>query len=143
MLLKICKCGKLIPQGQAMCEDCRIRAKARHSEYNEKIRDRKTAEFYTSRDWRVCRDAALAHYDYLDIYDLYIHQRLTMAEHVHHIVELEDDWSRRFDLLNLIPLSHSNHSSISQLYKRDGATKARTQRLLAELICRWESGERL
>ena len=120
-----------------------MRAKARHSEYNEKIRDGKTAEFYTSRDWRVCRDAALAHYDYLDIYDLYIHQRLTIAEHVHHIVELEDDWSRRFDLLNLIPLSHSNHSSISQLYKRDEATKARTQRLLAELICRWESGERL
>lgn len=120
-----------------------MRAKARHSEYNDKIRDSKKAEFYISREWRVCRTNALAHYDYLDIYDLFIYQRLTMADHVHHIVELEDDWSRRFDLLNLIPLSHSNHSIISQLYKRDKATKAQTQRLLAELICRWESGERL
>lgn len=126
-----------------MCEECQSRAKSRHSEYNEKIRDSKKAEFYISGAWRICRAAALAHYDYLDIYDLFIKQTLTMAEHVHHIVELEDDWSRRFDLLNLIPLSHSNHSSISQLYKRDEATKARTQRILVELVNRWESGERL
>lgn len=64
---------------------------------------------------------------------------MTAAEHVHHIIELTDDWSQRLNVNNLIPLSHANHSIISQLYKHD---KAATQQLLRSLIARWASGER-
>lgn len=143
MLIKKCRCGRLIPQGAAMCAECAERDKARHIAYNHAIRDQKAAIFYTSHDWRVCRAAVLAHYDNLDIYDLFINHRVTPADHVHHIVDLSDDWSLRFCSNNLIPLSHSNHSIISQFYCRDVNTKNKIQQLLRGLIVRWDAGERL
>lgn len=143
MLLKKCRCGRLIPQEKTMCDECAAHDKARHTQYNHAVRDRKAAAFYTSCAWRMCRASALAHYGNLDIYDLFINRRITIAEHVHHIVEIDDDWSLRFCSGNLIPLSHANHSMISQLYKRDAATKAKTQQMLRGLIARWDGGERL
>lgn len=139
MLMKICRCGRLIPQNQQMCADCSKHDKVRHTMYNSTIRDHRAAQFYTSQAWRSCRASILARYDYLDIYDLFINQRMTAAEHVHHIIELTDDWSQRLNVNNLIPLSHANHSIISQLYKHDKET---TQQLLRSLIARWASGER-
>ena len=137
MLLKTCRCGKLIPQTMQMCDACASGHKSRHVEYNNTRRDKRAAAFYVSKEWRAVRSAIMAVYGYIDIYALYVeHQLITLKESdpVHHIVELEEDWNQRLNPLNLIPLSHSTHNTITALYKRSKASMTATQRQLRSLI---------
>lgn len=143
MLWKRCRCGALIPQGIRVCEKCAAGKQAygmsRHMEYNTFRRDKKAADFYISTEWRRLRELILSKYDGLDPYAYTVQRRVITADIVHHITELNDDWNRRLDPLNLIPLSAGNHGIISALYKRDNATKLQTQKLLYSIIReRWE-----
>ena len=118
MLLKSCKCGKLIPQSVKMCEECERRQQSRHMIYNNTRRDKRAAEFYLSKEWRDLRPVIMSVYEYVDIYALYVeHQLITLkdSDPIHHIIELEDDWEQRLNPLNLIPLSHRTHNTITAL----------------------------
>ena len=142
MLYHKCKCGRLIPQELRRCPECEKKeneSESRHVEYNRHRRNKKTAAFYTSGEWRKVRALTLSTYDGIDMYAYYVQHTIEPAEMVHHIVEIEDDWSRRLDITNLFPLSNKNHGIISALYRRDAATKRRTQEQLREILRRhWE-----
>lgn len=71
MLLKSCRCGKLIPQSVKMCEECEQRQQSRHMIYNNTRRDKRAAEFYVSKEWRAMRERIIEVYDNVDIYALY------------------------------------------------------------------------
>lgn len=71
MLLKSCRCGKLIPQSMKMCEECEQRQQSRHMIYNNTRRDERAAEFYVSKEWRAMRERIIEVYDNIDIYALY------------------------------------------------------------------------
>ena len=71
MLLKSCRCGKLIPQSVKMCEECEQRQQSRHMIYNNTRRDKRAAEFYVSKEWRAMREHIIEVYDNVDIYALY------------------------------------------------------------------------
>ena len=73
MLLKSCRCGKLIPQSMKMCEECEQRQQSRHMIYNNTRRDERAAEFYVSKEWRAMRERIIEVYDNVDIYDKDIH----------------------------------------------------------------------
>ena len=76
-------------------------------------------------------------YGYVDIYALYVmHELKTLGESdpVHHIIELEADWQQRLNPLNLIPLKHETHSTITALYKQSRASMKDTQKQLRSLI---------
>lgn len=140
MLLHRCRCGTPIPQGIQLCPACQEKAKnmpSRHMEYNERRRNKKAAAFYVSSEWRGVRASILRKYDGIDPYALYVQRRVVPADMVHHIVELDEDWSKRLEVTNLIPLSNANHGVISALYKRDEATKKETQKLLREVARRY------
>ena len=112
---------------------------SRHMEYNLFRRNKKTAQFYVSKEWRAMRGYILSRYDGLDIYAFHVQHRIATADMVHHIVEIEDDWNRRLDPLNLFPLSNSNHGIISALYDKDEDTKHRTQIQLQRILqTHWE-----
>ena len=137
MLLKTCRCGKLIPQVMKMCEECEKRQQSRHIAYNNTRRDQRAAEFYISKEWRVLRPVIMGIYGYIDIYALYVEQQLITlkdSDPIHHIVELEDDWEQRLNPLNLIPLSHNTHNTITALYKQSKASMIATQKQLRSLI---------
>lgn len=116
MLLKSCRCGKLIPQSMKMCEECEQRQQSRHMIYNNTRRDKRAAEFYVSKEWRAMREHIIEVYDNVDIYALYVENELLTCEPVHHIVELEDDWEQRLNPFNLIPLNHKTHNTIGIVY---------------------------
>jgi hypothetical protein len=108
-------------------------------EYNLFRRNKKTAQFYVSKEWRAMRGYILSRYDGLDLYAFHVQHRIATADMVHHIVEIEDDWNRRLDPLNLFPLSNSNHGIISALYDKDEDTKHRTQIQLQRILqTHWE-----
>lgn len=133
MLLKSCRCGKLIPQSMKMCEECEQRQQSRHMIYNTR-RDERAAEFYVSKEWRAMRERIIEVYDNIDIYALYVEHELLTCNPVHHIIELEDDWEQRLNPFNLIPLNHKTHNTITALYKQSKASMRATQKQLRSLI---------
>lgn len=137
VLLKSCRCGKLIPQSIKMCEECERRQQSRYVAYNNTRRDQRAAEFYLSREWRALRPVIMSVYGYVDIYALYVQHELKMLEPsdpIHHIIELDEDWEQRLNPLNLIPLKHETHSIITALYKQSTAGMKATQKRLRSLI---------
>jgi hypothetical protein len=103
-------------------------------EYNLRRRNKKAAAFYVSAEWRKVRAFALSLYDSLDMYAYYVQHKIVVADMVHHITEIEEDWTQRLNVENLFPLSDGNHGIISALYKKDEATKRQTQELLRNII---------
>ncbi len=67
MLLKSCRCGKLIPQSMKMCEECERQQQSRHMIYNNTRRDERAAEFYISKEWRAMRERIIEVYENIDI----------------------------------------------------------------------------
>lgn len=137
MLWHMCRCGAVIPQEMGLCQACaegQGSRQSRHMEYNRFRRDKRAAAFYVSADWRRAREAAMRLYDGMDIYAYYVQRRIMTADMVHHIVEIEEDWTKRFDIANLFPLSNGNHGIISALYEKDEATKRATQEQLRGII---------
>lgn len=139
MLLKRCRCGRLIPQSMKMCEECEKKQQSRHVIYNNTHRDKRAAEFYLSKEWRTLRLAIMRIYGYVDIYALYVQDELKTlneSDPVHHIIELDEDWNQRLNPLNLIPLKNETHSKITALYKRSKADMREIQKQLKLLIRR-------
>jgi len=138
-LKKLCKCGKVIDYKQKYCEQCSIKHKQERAEYyryyDKHIRDRQSATFYNSPEWIKTRGYVLRKYKGLDLYAFFIEKKIVYADTVHHIEELKENWSRRLDIANLIPLAGSNHKRIHEMYKQG---KEGTQRLLFSLLKKWE-----
>lgn len=76
-------------------------------------------KFYNSNDWRKSRELAINHYFGLDIYSLFILNKIENGFTVHHIIPLEDDYSLRNNQSNLIYLTESNHRLIHEQLKKD------------------------
>ena len=75
MLFHKCRCGALIPQNIAECEACAAKAagqQSRHMEYNKHRRNKKTAAFYVSSEWRKTRAETIRRFDGVDIYAFYV-----------------------------------------------------------------------
>ena len=137
MLFHKCRCGALIPQNMDMCEACAAGAtgqQSRHIEYNKHRRNKKAAAFYVSSEWRKTRAEAIRRFDGVDIYAFYELHQIQTADMVHHITPIEDDWNRRLDVSNLIPLSNHSHGIIEALYSKNEQTKKATQKMLYDLI---------
>jgi phosphoglucosamine mutase len=55
------------------------------------------------------------------VYEYMMHGRVVIADTVHHIVPLKEDWNRRLDISNLMSLNHDTHSQIERDYEKYGA----------------------
>lgn len=133
----MCRCGALIPQSIKTCEKCKETGESRHAVYNRTRRDKRAAEFYISKEWRAMRQVIMSVYDYIDVYALYETGNLIAVKEsdpVHHIIELEENWTQRLNPLNLIPLSSGTHNTVTALYKRDRRTMKETQERIRQAI---------
>lgn len=107
------RCGRRIPEGQGC--PCRT---MRHREYDRFSRDRKSKQFYASKEWLDAKGAVLAR-DGVDVYMFMTSGKIIAPDTVHHIIPLRDDWSKRISNDNLISLSSETHSRIEQEYRKD------------------------
>lgn len=105
------RCGKRIESG-SRCE-C---IKERHKEYDRLGRDPKSKVFYNSREWIRTRADVLQMDENIDVYIYMTTGEIVLADTVHHITPLKDDWSRRLDKENLMSLNHDTHSMIEKKY---------------------------
>lgn len=84
------RCGRRLLSG-SICS-C---IKERHKEYDRYSRDRKSRQYYHSKEWMMVREAVLDMDGGIDVY-LYMKEGKTVfADTVHHIVPLKDDWNKR------------------------------------------------
>lgn len=122
------RCGKRIPSGST-CE-C---VKKRHQEYDRYCRDRKSKNFYNSREWERVRAAVLDVDEGIDVYLFMTKGVVVAADMVHHIVPLKDDWNKRTDIDNLMSLNNDTHSTIEQMYKKNkGEMIGKLQKMVKE-----------
>ena len=88
----------------------------RRREYDRTARDAASKAFYHTRAWLKLRLIKLAETPYCE--DCHERGELVAASHVHHVVEIKDDWSRRLDIDNLRSLCHRCHSQTHMRQKR-------------------------
>ena len=125
MLMKICKCGRRIKQGE-ICE-CQ---KQRHKRYNENVRDEEKNNFYHSRKWRQVSNAVKERANGLDEYALIYEKRMVKGSIAHHIYEISECEELRFSLENLIYVSSQTHNKIHAEYAKGVTTKNAMQEKL-------------
>ncbi len=125
------RCGNRLPSG-SRCECLKLR----HKEYDRYSRDKKADNFYHSIEWELTREVALLLDKGIDAYLYMTSGQVVLADMVHHIEPLKDNWVRRCDIDNLISLSNDTHSIIEAMYKKD---KEGTMKLLHEMLKEYRS----
>lgn len=133
-LMKLCpRCRKLIPAGQTYCDDCAVVVdKERHRAYNHGRRDVREQQFYKSKGWRSLVRLLAVKYHGLCAMSYVIDHRIIPYQTMHHIIPIKDDWSRRLDPMNVVPLSESWHQRIESAYRN--GFKSKTQKELSEVL---------
>lgn len=125
------RCGKRIEAGTT----CQC-LKDRHKEYDKYSRDRRSKQYYNSREWEAVREHVLQLDEGIDVY-VYMTQGIVIrADTVHHIVPLKENWSLRSNEDNLISLNHDTHSMIEQQYRKN---KNEMQEALKAMVQQYRS----
>lgn len=122
-------CKRPIPAGVPYCKDCQVIADQRRADrqakaakrYNSK-RDPRVAEFYRSPEWRLLRSVKLAQEGYR-CEECRAHGVMRVAEDVHHIVQISEDWDRRLDITNLRCLCVDHHNAAHHRFEARGTVK--------------------
>ena len=133
MLYKRCsRCGNRL-EYNTICS-----CKAKYKTNSDSYKNDKERKFYKSKAWQDATNIIKNRFIYLDIYSYYILGQIEKGEVVHHIVALDEDWSKRLYLSNLIYLTEKNHRKIHNLMKKSTKDKEDVQQLLFSLIKRFK-----
>lgn len=126
MLMRECPvCGKVHRQG----ERC-PRAGMRQKEYDRDCRNRESASFYHSGQWKRIQALVKMVCHGLDMYAFYTEHRLAKGRIAHHIIPISQDPGRALDLGNLIYVSDSSHKKIHDAYSKSDDDKKLMQKKL-------------
>ena len=114
---KFCKlCNRnLIDIKERYCNSCKAKIGIRHSIYKKDRKDTKEQKFYSSKEWLRVRDIIRGLDNNLCLMCLDKNE-LNNSGTIHHIEELKDNWSKRFDKDNLISLCESCHQKVHRKY---------------------------
>ena len=105
--------------------------KERNKNYDKFSRNKESAVFYASKEWKSTRKVVMAKYNGLCLYSLIVDKKIVMADLVHHIKPLTTHKELALDIDNLIPLSGGVHSWMECNYTED------EEKLMYELIDRY------
>lgn len=79
--------------------------------YDIHLRNPEARVFYNSKEWKKARKQALIRDHYL-CQECLKEKKLTVADMVHHIIELLDNWDLGLTLSNLMSLCYRCHNKI-------------------------------
>lgn len=130
---KVCpRCNiRLVSISKKYCEVCEAKVNNRHKEYKKYRKDIKEQSFYSSDPWRLKRDKIKDKDNGCCLLCLNEHKIKSM-DTVHHIIELKEDWDKRFEEDNLISLCESCHQVVHNKYKT--SDKEQTQNELKSIL---------
>ena len=139
MLYRVCNiCGKRVPY-RTKCE-CELKQqKERYKTYKNNRTDTREQKFYSSKEWERVRENISRHQFGMDLIDWYNREEnIQQAELYHHIIELKDDWSLRFNKKNIIGLTQQHHMKIHSLMSKNDKYKERIQNYLKRILKEFE-----
>lgn len=115
---KICpRCNRrLVSISKKYCEVCEAKSNTRHKEYKRYRTDDKEQRFYSDPDW-IRKREKIKYTDNGQCLLCLNNNDHRVMDTVHHIVELKEDWSKRFEDDNLISLCESCHQVVHRQYK--------------------------
>jgi len=120
MLTKLCaKCGRVMELGSALCPTCQAKSESRHKQYNNNVRDKRSAKFYASQQWFDLRNVIMSRAGY-QCEICKAQGRLTPATEVHHKIPIRVDWSKRLAPDNCIALCHRCHMMEERKLRQNG-----------------------
>lgn len=142
VLKKTCKCGCIIAYEDKYCPKCAKEMdslnKKRYKDYQcrrkQDEEQKKYQDFYNTKEWLMLRDHMRRYYIGMDWLEYYRTGEIVEGYTVHHIVPLEDDYSKRLSKDNLIYLSDSNHKRVHSEYKTGKRAKENMQKILIEVV---------
>lgn len=111
MIKKKCNnvmCNALVPRRQTYCTKHQQKDTKRLNREYDRKRDPVITAFYKSKRWQRFRLTVLKEYHYLCQHE----GCNDTADTVHHIIEVKNDWSKRFERENCIPVCRSCHEII-------------------------------
>lgn len=113
MIYKRCaRCGGRVPSGSTCpCSEKNIRTYAKPTGIKK--------EYHTQR-WKNLRQYVLDRYNGIDIYMLYKHNKVMVADTAHHIELSQDRPDLFYTDVNLIPVSRAGHTEIHMRYEKEG-----------------------
>ena len=125
MLMKVCKCGRRLVQGQ----EC----PCRHRFYDKQKRDKTKKKFYGSMTWKKIVEAVRMRANGLDEYQLAVNGVIALGTTVHHIYTVDERPDLKIAMSNLIFVSAQTHNMIHAEYKRDAESKSAMQKILWQI----------
>ncbi|MGP1563023.1 hypothetical protein [Filifactor alocis] len=135
MLKKLCACGNKININQKSCTVCEQKRKEYIKHYDKT--QRKNKDIYHSKMWSRLTKLCKERFNSLDIYVLYEHGEIRKGTLSHHIIEIDEDRSKAFDLDNLIFLSDRSHAEIHIEYSKGEKEKKLMQNKLQAYVERY------
>ena len=135
-LKKLCsKCGILISISEKYCEKCTEKyledKKISNKLYDKQYRNKRSTEFYHSKEWNIVRQQAIQRDNGLCKLCL-SNKKIKSMDIVHHIEEIKDNYSKRLDIDNIICLCSSCHNTVHTWYSTNN--KEEIQRELRRLL---------
>lgn len=131
-------CGKIHDRNY-MCEAKRLSK----IERNKKKNNRKDSRVYNTTKWKNTRENILQEYSSIDIFSYYVQGKVSVADNVHHVIEICEDESLAYDWDNLIPLSeHTHRKIIHKLYDYNIELKKELQTMLNDMLNDWNEGKK-
>ena len=103
-------CAALVHDGKSKCEQHRKQQQSRQSkQYASRTENKQYADFYNSNAWRKL---SINHRKKQPLCMHCLKHNITKpADVVDHIIEIRDDYTKRFDVSNLESLCHACHNS--------------------------------
>ncbi len=131
-------CNKRVEYGtKCRCEE--EREKEWYRAYRENRKDKKEQAFYSSKPWLNLRETIDGKYNGLCLYCLYESKEAIPRKDNHHIVEIKEDWNRRLEEDNIIPVCDSCHKYIHNEYKKGMKNKRKMQKKLFNLLKKYKN----
>lgn len=135
-LYKYCSCGKKIGYIKGKCDSCKAKAEEYSKERKKRYRDRQVKDkemmFYNTKEWTKLRNYIVNAYMNMSVYSYYKEGKIVDSEVVHHLVEVREDWDKRLDKFNLIPLTRKEHQLIHNRMELEGYENIRLE--LEEMV---------
>lgn len=129
MLLKMCRCGRRVKQG----EKCPCQ-KHRHKIYDGTRRDLSKRDFYRSWQWRKTTEKIKSRANGLDEYLLATKGLPVVGSTAHHIYPIDERPDLKTSLENLIFVSTNTHNKIHTEYTKGEKEKRELQKTLEAIV---------
>lgn len=137
-LKKMCpRCNtNVIDYSAKYCDECGknvAKEKAdRNREYDKNVR--KNVNVYSSKQWHVVRQQALARDKGLCMYCYNKYNKISYASMVHHIRTVNDSIELAYNVNNLVSLCRCCHDDIHKFYDTNDKVKQETEMELYKMI---------